>query len=51
MNRRIFDGVIIIGLLLHAAVIPARMAARRWAAEDTGALGTAGRVIQIGLGR
>jgi hypothetical protein len=50
-NRRVFDLIVITGLFLHGALIPARMAARRWAKEETGALGTAGKVVQIGLGK
>lgn len=51
MNRRIFDGVIITVLLLNAALVLPRIAARRWSREETGALGKVGRVVQIGLGR
>lgn len=51
MNRRIFDGVVIVVLFANGALILPRMAARRWAREETGALGTAGKVIQIGLGK
>jgi hypothetical protein len=50
-TKRIFDLVMIGGLLLHAGLIPLRMSARRWAREETGALGTAGKVVQIGLGK
>lgn len=51
MNKRIFDGIILTSLLLHAALIVPRMAARRWAREETGPQRMAGQVIQIGLGK
>lgn len=51
MNRRIFDGIVLTGLLLHGALIIPRMAARRWAREETGPVQTLGQVVQIGLGR
>jgi hypothetical protein len=50
MNRRIFDGIVLVGLFLHGALIPLRMAARRWAKEESGAVRTAGQAVQIGLG-
>lgn len=51
MNKRIFDGIVITTLLLHSALFLPRMAARRWTREEKGALGTAGQVVQIGLGK
>ena len=51
MNKRVFDGIVITVLLLHGALILPKMAARRWTREETGALGTAGQVVQIGLGK
>ena len=50
MNKRIFDGIVITVLLLNGGLILPRMAARRWSREETGALRTAGNVVQIGLG-
>ena len=51
VNKRIFDGIVLTTLLLHAALFVPRMAARRWTREETGALRTAGQVVQIGLGK
>lgn len=51
MNRRIFDGIVLVGLFMHGALILPRMAARRWAREETGPLKTAGNAAQIGLGK
>lgn len=50
-TKRIFDLVVISGLFLHGALILPRIAARRWAREESGPLQKAGTVIQIGLGK
>jgi hypothetical protein len=51
MNRRIFDGIVLVGLFMNGALILPRMAARRWSREETNALRTAGDALQIGLGQ
>lgn len=51
MNKRIFDGIVLTSLLLHAALIIPRMAARRWVREESGPQRTVGQVVQIGLGQ
>lgn len=51
MNKRIFDGIVLVSLGLHLALFPVRMAARRWAREESGPQRIAGEVIQIGLGQ
>ena len=50
-TKRIFDLVIISGLLLHPAVGLIRMAARRWQRESTGAMTTVGGSVAVNLGR
>jgi hypothetical protein len=50
-TKRIFDLVILSVAFAHGALILPRLAARRWAREETGPLQKAGTVIQIGMGK
>lgn len=46
MNRKVFDLIIVVGLLMHPAVGLAKMAAKRWSTESTGVMGIVGDSVQ-----
>lgn len=48
-TKRIFDLVIITGLLLHPAVGLVRMASRRWISESDATMGTVGAAALVAL--
>jgi hypothetical protein len=50
MNKRVFDGIIIVSLLLHPAVGLLKMAARRWSTESADSpLGVIGSAVEVSL--
>jgi hypothetical protein len=50
MNRRVFDGIVIVSLLLHPAVGLLKMASRRWASESPDTpLGVVGSAVEVAL--
>lgn len=48
-NKKVFDLVLIVSLLLHPAVGLIKMSARRWSRENSGALGVVGDAVQVAL--
>jgi len=48
-SKKTFDLVLIVGLLLHPALGLARIGARRWSREHSGASKVVGDAIQIGM--
>ncbi len=49
MNRKVFDLIVVVGLLMHPAVGLVRMSAKRWSVESTGPMGTIGDAVQVAL--
>jgi hypothetical protein len=50
VNRKVFDLIIVVGLLLKPATGLARMGARRWSRDSNGPMEVIGDAVQIGLG-
>lgn len=50
-TKRIFDLIVITGLLLHPAVGLVKIAARRWQRESNGPMGTLAGAIAVSQGR
>ena len=48
-TKRVFDLVLITGLLMHPAIGLFRCASRRWVAETSGPLATVGNAVQVAL--
>lgn len=48
-TKRIFDLVVITGLLLHPAVGLLKMSSRRWARENAGVSGKVGQALVVAL--
>ena len=49
MNRKVFDLIVVVGILLPPAFGLVRMSAKRWSTESTGAMGTIGDAVQAAL--
>jgi hypothetical protein len=49
MNRKTFDLVLLVSLLLHPAVGLLRLDARRWSREHSGALASIGDAVAVAL--
>ena len=49
MNKRIFDGIVLVTLLLHPAIGLLKMAGRRWSSDYTGPLEAVGDFTQVAL--
>lgn len=49
MNRRTFDLIILMVILVQPAKGLVKIAARRWSQESTGPMGTIGDAVQVAL--
>lgn len=49
MNRKTFDLIVLVGLLMKPAVGLVKMAAPRWSKESQGAMATIGDAVQVAL--
>jgi hypothetical protein len=48
VNKKTFDLVLIVALLVPVALFPVRMASRRWVSDGNGALANVGAAAVIG---